>query len=198
MAAEQLDLVLRSVPSTWKHPDLPPTPEPYERIVAMACDLGDLACKYEVPGEAASRRLVVPRSFAWRLMTFFEDHIISGPNPETASLRTYSPSRYNCHGFAISMLGEEWWDMGHALNQVRIRARSYTPTEENLALGAHGVYRFADGPHAGAITHSVIGLGEDVPLCIQAMNDNSNLAVMPYTLMRASFQPHPGAYELAA
>jgi len=177
--------------------------------VGVESAAGTVACRFALETPSEPSTFTVPEVFAARLTKFFERHIASHDpedprspeHPEQSPPDLQGPRmRYNCHLFALAMLGVHPVTPEGVERLLVELARSYKPFEGNLPVGVHGVLRHANVGFLGdkLVTHSFIGMGTDVPLALQVVNNNSNVALMPYDVVQRTFIPHPGVYELAA
>ena len=197
------DLCLDTIPSSWTHPYVPLTPEPYHRVIGVETASGIIACKYEVDTTELQRfTFDVPDDMAERVATFFEAHLAHrNPEPTDASYNrraVYQYDVYNCHAFARYVLTGEVlhnpmrWASSFGFQQA-VRARPFTG---NLAVGQHGVVFSKSVGHA---SHSFLGLGEGAPLTLQAMNNNSNMGLLPYDQILPIFGRYPeDGYKMLA
>jgi len=198
------EVTLHTTPSSWTNHNLPPTSEHYQRVVGVSTELGSVACRFEIATPTTGSTYQVTQDFAARLLGFF-DRYTADIDPERWSVASEMLApiyRYNCHTFALHMLGEDISDRSYVYQRIPELNKRYTPTLGPLAAGRHGIIRSQNYPDR--ISHSVIGLGEDIPVCIQVMNSDSNIALVPYealpTVFMGGYRPVElyRPYELAA
>src|SRR5882672_7366022 len=112
--SQEVPLTLHTIPSTWTHRRRPPTAEPYQRVVGVESAAGTVACRFALETPSEPSTFTVPEVFAARLTKFFERHIASHDpedprspeHPEQSPPDLQGPRmRYNCHLFALAMLG---------------------------------------------------------------------------------------------
>lgn len=194
-------LALETIPSTWIHPDVPPTQIPYDRVVGVGSDIGSAACQFATEAQKTSHHFVVPEVFARRLLDFFNQFLVDHdpehpPMPDTLEEASrLAETRYNCHSFALAMQGEPVNDMNTVRISLRHRQVRYVSSVGNLALGVHGLVRHRQYLF---VTHGFVGMGIDKPFCLQVMNNNSNMGLMPYDKVLTTFRHLEGDYEIIA
>ncbi|HSW98295.1 MAG TPA: hypothetical protein VLF71_00490 [Candidatus Saccharimonadales bacterium] len=205
------ELSLFTIPSYWRHPALPRFREPYPRVVGVETAVGLIACRFALPPGAIPELMTfdVPEPLAQGVAGFYDRHIARQDpedphSPDRApygrtGLMTIGRVRYNCHTFAEAMQpGSVPYDGRlHNLKQhIQDQGKAAEPFSGYLPAGAHGMVKNME---TGYVSHSFIGLGEDVPLTLQAIDNNGNLGVLPYPTVLNEYGRHrSGAYMLVA
>jgi hypothetical protein len=186
------------------HTGKPRTAEPYQRVVGVETAAGLVACRFEITTPVTSMSFMVPKHVSEHAQLFFDTHIARHDpehpgSPEQQAVRagrtTAGPTRYNCHTLALAILGEEELNVVKAGKRLSELEEGYTSFEGNLAAGQHGIIRNQD---TGNVSHSTVGLGADVPLSLQVVNNNSNMGLMTYDSMMAEYAVHRSGYVLLA
>ena len=202
----EMVVTFQTTPSTWLHALRPPTPEPYQRVVGVQTDFGPVTARFPVTTPITTHRFVLPGYVPNRLHRFF-DHYIAGHDPEHPDSperqHPRPPLRYNCHLFALAMRGYNIANVTWPLLDLGTATRDFDTLREPPETGRHGVVRNAKTRY---ITHSFISIGKELnagaeapPMTLQVVDNNSNLALLPYNMVPNLFQgSEPGEYELAA
>jgi hypothetical protein len=175
------ELVLYTTPSTWRLPSYRHFPEAYRRIIAVEQASGLVACRYPVPPATAAEAFEVTSEFADRVTALFEQYIAPEDPEKPGPPR---PSLYNCHLAALALQGESVSYTREAFIQMSRDAEGFVTAAGNLPLGAHGV---VTNMSDGSSPHSVVGMGVDVPDCLQVVDTNSHLGLMPYDVMMRNY-----------
>lgn len=176
------ELVVHTVPS-WEPGLLARRREiPFRRIVGM--DIGDETVwvagtgdflkhpEYD-PEESASETLQLSDGLALKVKVFFRNWLASSEIRQAGS--------YNCHSFAdFASVGEPESPSQFSTRRHILAARQmvagWAEATQPLEMGQHGV--IAD--ERAKPLHSVIGLGEDNPECLQVTQVFGSMALDRY------------------
>lgn len=136
------------------------------------------------PAEAAPLALDASPLFGARLAAFFKRYLAA---------ERKSQADYNCHRFAHWMGGIEGSDVFRLLSPPDHILKQGHEVEGSLPLGAHGVIGsrvHTHGDYHGLAKHSVVGLGEDNPDCIQVTALGGYLAIASYQDVLGEYNKH--------
>ncbi len=162
----------------------------YFEVVAVDSPLGEIACQgvkiQELEETAEPFTVYASRKFALRLSRFFRDKIV----PHDPMLPRDSPTgQYSCHVFAWAMNGKDITREDFAARaRSRIESRFWyriVDPMQPLPMGAHGVVfdQLSGRPDLRRPIHSTVGLGKEVPYCLQVDRLGGRLAIMTYERM---------------
>jgi len=178
-------LPLYTVPSTWVGKDCAPFPTPYDRIIAIKSPDGSVLRtgrpSYKDPGAGFSlddiTRIEIPTNpvLSERIAAFAQTCLIGA-----------SPDSFNCHQFSSWVnSGKQTASPLHQHTKI-VDAPKLNSPATGLALGQRGFVgrMLYDTPK---VLHSMIGLGEDNPQCIQIMANGGYLALTTYDEQVAYF-----------
>jgi hypothetical protein len=173
MAASSETITLHTAPDRWLSFFL--SDQPYQRVLTVietdGTEHASPAFDQYNPDDINRRELPSTPELSQRLADFFDTYLISRRG-----------RRYNCHKFALWMSGVEIPEVAGDSDWTEIAEpmmEDGTRHEGPLALGKMGIIGHKMGGHPRAL-HSVVGLGEDNPECLQVMGLNGYLGIDTY------------------
>jgi hypothetical protein len=168
---------------------------PYRRVVGVETASGLIACRFAVSGTTEPIDLTVTDEMAAGVANFFDQHI-ADIDPEQERSGHPGPLRYNCHIAALALQGVQVANTRELDARMEQFCATASPITGPLAAGWHGI---VINREIEDLSHSFVGLGEDSPYTLQVVNQNSNLALLPYDQLVPEYSRHAGGqYVLAA
>lgn len=184
-----------TVPATWVHSHMLPTEQPYRRVVGVEDPFapGEISWarigRYPgeaayVPDEAVPEEHVWQQDFTANLWQFFQRFYVNGRRvaPDSENPGKMLRESANCHRFAYWMGGvpcAREFEFPPIPDEVATDDNACAPP---LALGQQGVIAPSSdsGPGYRPAYHSIVGLGEDSPECLQVMARDCFLGIDTY------------------
>lgn len=183
------ELIVQTTPSTLRHPGMyRRTQEPYRRILSVESTLGSVVALNTVcDSDKTIEKLRVPPLFARRLLLFMKKYV-AAYDPESADAQMEDNETYNCHRFALDMVGVPTTDRYQAGALAKSLAVICAPRSTPLPLGTYAVVRNKDPRQKRArLAHSFIGLGKDNPDCLQVVFTGGHIGLAPYEQVLADY-----------
>ena len=189
MATAPERLAVFTVPSDWTKPGRPRTHVPYARVVGLELASGPtvwvpqqslLDSKGDFSVADAERELIPSKPiFRNRLESFFNWYLAENSGREALGPEGFDDI-FDCHRFG-------WWMSGgtDSIGEVALQStlemvRDNDPEEfRYLALGQRGVLVYKRHGHS-SVQHTMVGLGGRVPMSIQVVAKEGNLALRSY------------------